>query len=191
MKSFTAVFTTATLVTVSACDDPFVNDELGKREDVQAEHSTESGFDHGKTLAKLEKIVIPYTPSEALPLIDVIALLQQMSVELDTVEADPVKKGIHFDVWDSRMQKGGTRHGNDLQPYSSISIPIDDKRWMSEVTIVKESIKLGDLIKELAMRANLDVYLTSQGIALVPEGADPNPTAREDVEIWQALRKSP
>lgn len=140
------------------------------------------------TLAKLKAISFPsFEVTEDIPLITVLSLVQSKSIELDHSETDPFQRGIHFDIWDWRRVKGTADYNRELSPYHSLTLADDDERWMTQGLQIREvNINLGILISEIASKAKLDVYLSSQGIILVPEGQEPNPTNRNDVSIWQA-----
>ncbi|MDF1816385.1 MAG: hypothetical protein P1V20_29565 [Verrucomicrobiales bacterium] len=144
-------------------------------------------FSRETTLSKLNQITFAsFETGDDLPLSLVLAIIQAKTIESDFYETEPFEKGIHFEVWDWRRVKGTADYNRELSPYRPLSMAHDDPRWeMTGIKIRETTINLGDLIAKVAAMAKLDVYLSSGGIILVPEGQEPNPAKRKDVTVWQ------
>ncbi|MFV1993831.1 MAG: Amuc_1098 family type IV pilus outer membrane protein [Verrucomicrobiales bacterium] len=87
--------------------------EIGLEDILKDERSSVMGGDSGVAYisAKLKEILIPNIEFSDTPLEDAIEFLRQKSVELDTLESDPRRKGVNIIIQDVSSGGGGDLSG--------------------------------------------------------------------------------
>lgn len=115
--------------------------------------------------SKLNSMVIPVIHFEDTPLEDVLGFFRSMSVELDSIESNPAKKGINFVLKTSPGWGAGKVEIRDGKEFSYSG-------GSPRITLMLQNTPMGEALRYAAELAGLEVQLEGYAVVLRPPAED-------------------